>query len=170
MNGSRVTLAFVSQNIRSSQIAYCYTGGLINARRGMTVPRKSLARCNARHLRIKLLVQFIFVDPVYYNVLTTCAALLCRACLDEITCVAERYLTLRTGCSRGRTPKVVRPQQRKNPLPFPCFAAVTCRQSAPDSPRERGENQRVETAGVYPLVPPPGRRPPAEVQRKHPAR
>ena len=29
------------------------------------------------------------------------------------------YLTLRTGCSRGRTPKVVRPQQRKNPLPFP---------------------------------------------------
>ena len=85
----------------------------------MTVPRKSLARCNARHLRIKRLVQFIFVDPVYYNVLTTCAALLCRACLDEITCVAERYLTLRTGCSRGRTPKVVRPQQRKNPLPFP---------------------------------------------------
>ena len=139
MNGSRVTLAFVSQNIRSSQIAYCYTGGLINARRGMTVPRKSLARCNARHLRIKLLVQFIFVDPVYYNVLTTCAALLCRACLDEITCVAERYLTLRTGCSRGRTPKVVRPQQRKNPLPFPCFAAVTCRQSASDPPKRKWE-------------------------------
>ena len=30
-NGSRVTLAFVSQNIRSSQIAYCYTGGLLYA-------------------------------------------------------------------------------------------------------------------------------------------
>ena len=51
------------------------------------------------------------------------------------------YLTLRTGCSRGRTPKVVRPQQRKNPLPFPYFAAVTCRQSAPDPPRERGDSQ-----------------------------
>ena len=63
---------------------------------------------------------------------------------------------------------MVRPYGRKNPLPFPCFAAVTCRQSAPDSPRERGENQRVETAGVYPLVPPPGRRTPAEVQRKTP--
>ena len=36
-----------------------------------------------------------------------------------LICVAVMYLTLRTGCSRGRTPKVVRPQQRKNPLPFP---------------------------------------------------
>ena len=54
-----------------------------------------------------------------YNVLKRCATRVCRACVDETTCVAERYLTLRTGCSRGRTPKVVRPQQRKNPLPFP---------------------------------------------------
>ena len=30
-NGSRVTLAFVSQNIRSSQTAYCYTYGLLSA-------------------------------------------------------------------------------------------------------------------------------------------
>ena len=52
-----------------------------------------------------------------YNVLKSCAALSC-ACVDETTCVAEQYLTLRTGCSRGRTPKVVRPQQRKNPLPY----------------------------------------------------
>ncbi len=41
--------------------------------------RNSLARCNARHLRIKRLVQFIFADPVYNNVLKNCAALLCRA-------------------------------------------------------------------------------------------
>ena len=34
---------------------------------------------------------------------------LCRACADEITCVAERYLTLRTGCER---------YGRKNPLPY----------------------------------------------------
>ena len=76
-----------------------------------------------------------------YNVPKSCAALLCRACEDFPVCVAEHYLTLRTGCSRGRTPKVVRPQQRKNPLPFPYFAAVTCRQSAPDYPRERGDPQ-----------------------------
>ena len=76
-----------------------------------------------------------------YNVPKSCAALLCRACEDFPVCVAEHYLTLRTGCSRGRTPKVVRPQQRKNPLPFPLFAAVTCRQSAPDYPRERGDSQ-----------------------------
>ena len=31
---------------------------------------------------------------------TVCATLLCRACLDEITCVAVMYLTLRTGCER----------------------------------------------------------------------
>ena len=30
-NGSRVTLAFVSQHIRSSQIVYCYTYGLLYA-------------------------------------------------------------------------------------------------------------------------------------------
>ena len=119
-----------------------------------------------------------------YNVPKSCAARLCRACEDFPVCVAEHYLTLRTGCSRGRTPKVVRPQQRKNPLPFPLFAAVTCRQSAPDYPRERGDSQeggnrrclpscaparrqrrlstllcaRAASAQVvYPLVPLPGR-------------
>ena len=92
--------------------------------------------------------------------LTSCAALLCRACLDEITCVAVMYLALRTGCSRGRTPKVVRPQQRKNPLPFPHFAAVTCRQSVPDPPRERGDSQEGGNLGVYPLVRPPRRQEP----------
>ena len=78
---------------------------------------------------------------------TVCTALLCRACEDFPVCVAVMYLTLRTGCER---------HGRKNPLPFPYFAAVTCRQSAPDYPRERGENQRVETVGVYPLVRPRG--------------
>ena len=63
----------------------------------MTVPRNSLTRYTARHLRIKRLVQFIFVGAVYYNALANCAALLCRACLDEITCVAVMYLTLRIG-------------------------------------------------------------------------
>ena len=42
--------------------------------------------------------------------LTSCAALLCRACGNLTACVAERYLTLRTGCER---------HGRKNPLPYP---------------------------------------------------
>ena len=41
------------------------------------------------------LVAFILAGAVYHNALTNCAALLCRACLDEITCVAVIYLTLR---------------------------------------------------------------------------
>ena len=67
------------------------------SRRDITVSRNSLTCCNARHLRIRHLVQFILADPVYYNALTNCAARLCRACVDLITCVAERYLTLRMG-------------------------------------------------------------------------
>ena len=42
--GSRVTLAFVSQNIRSSQTAYCYTYGLLYA--GATYP----CRANPWHV------------------------------------------------------------------------------------------------------------------------
>ena len=109
-NGSRVTLAFVSQHIRSSQIVYCYTYGLLHAERGITVPRNSLTRCTARHLRFRRLVQFIFAGPVYYNVPTSCATRVCRACADSPICVAVRYLTLRTGFER---------HGRKNPLSFP---------------------------------------------------
>ena len=55
---------------------YCYTCGFIYAERGITVPRNSLTRYTARHLRIKRLVQFILVGAVYHNALTNCAALL----------------------------------------------------------------------------------------------
>ena len=82
------------------QILHCYTYGLLYAGRGIAVPRNSLARCNGRHLRIRRLVQFILADPVYYNALTNCATRVCCACVDLITCVAVRYLTLRTGCER----------------------------------------------------------------------
>ena len=58
----------------------------------MTVLRNPLVRCNARHLRIKRLVQFTFADPVYNNVLKNRAALLCRACEDFPVCVAVRCL------------------------------------------------------------------------------
>ena len=44
-----------------------------------------------------------------YNAPKSCATRSCCACVDLITCVAERYLTLRTGYER---------YGRKNPLPF----------------------------------------------------
>ena len=78
-------------------------------RRGMTVPRNSLTCYTARHLRIRRLILFIFAGAVYYNALTNCATRSCCACLDEITCVAEHYLTLRTGYEK---------HGRKNPLPY----------------------------------------------------
>ena len=52
-------------------------------RRDITVSRNSLARCNARHLRIKHSVPFISVGPVYHNALTCCAALSCRTLRKE---------------------------------------------------------------------------------------
>ena len=126
---------------RSSQTAYCYTCGLLNAERGMTVPRNIFTCAD-------------YPNPAVIADLhsqTVCATLLCRACLDEITCVAVMYLTLRTGCERhGRK--------------------ILCR--SPISQRSHVGNlrqtlqgkgviyKRVETVGVYPLVPPPGRRTP----------
>ena len=89
----------------------------------MTVSRNPLARYTAWHLRIRRLVQFILAGPVYNNALKNRAALLCRACEELPICVAERYLILRTGYEK---------HGRKNPLPFPCFGAVTYRKSAPD--------------------------------------
>ena len=99
-----------------------------------------------------------FAGAVRYNVLKSCATRVCRACLDEITCVAVMYLALRTGCSRGK---------------------ILCR--SPISQRSHVGNlrqtlqgkgvihKRVETAGVYPLVRPRGVSAlPAEVQRKTP--
>ena len=111
---SSVSFATCSQG----QIPFCYTGRRACA--GATYP------CCAIRERVvidstyedKLCRTTKFAGAFCYNVPKSCAALSCRACVDETTCVAEQYLTLRTGCSRGRTPKVVRPQQRKNPLPY----------------------------------------------------
>ena len=77
-------------------------------RRDITVSRNSLARCNARHLRIKHSVPFISVGPVYHNALTCCAALSCRTLRKEkTTCVAVRYLILRIcGYMSGRGPSL----------------------------------------------------------------
>ena len=112
-----------------------------------------------------------------YNVLKSCAALSCRACVDETTCVAEQYLTLRTGCSRGRTPKVVRPQQRKNPLPY-SFSQRShignlrqIRKQGKGRSSKRKENRRLSflfapAAGRGTFPPSADGASPAEVQRK----
>ena len=42
-NGSRVTTAFLSQNMRSSQIAYCYTYRKAYAEGGTAMPPKDYA-------------------------------------------------------------------------------------------------------------------------------
>ena len=114
-----------------------------------------------------------------YNVLKSCAALSCRACVDETTCVAEQYLTLRTGCSRGRTPKVVRPQQRKNPLPY-SFSQRShignlrqIRKQGKGRSSKRKENRRLSflfapAAGRGTFPPSADGESPAEVQRKTP--
>ncbi len=47
-------------------------------RRDITVSRNTLACCNARHLRIKRSVQFIFASAVRYNAQKNWAALSCR--------------------------------------------------------------------------------------------
>ena len=139
-------------------------------KRGMTVPRNSLTRYTARHLRIRRLVQFIFVGAVYHNALTNCAALLCRACEDFPVCVAVMYLTLRTGCER---------YGRKNPLPYP-FSKRShignlrqIRKQGKGRSSKRKENRRLSflfapAAGAATLPPSADGALPAEVQRKTP--
>ena len=115
-------------------------------RRGITVPRNSLTRYTAWHLRIKRLVQFIFAGSVHYNVLTTCATLLCRACLDEITCVAVMYLTLRTGCERHA-------RVTRLPRPFPAYAVYHLHPSYPNKGKVGVQRGR-KTAGCPSFLPP----------------
>ena len=113
------------------------------------------------------LVAFIFAGAVYDNALTNCATLLCCACVDLITCVAERYLTLRTGCEK---------YGRKNPLPFPFSKRShigNLRQTIQGKGRssKRKGNRRcpflfAPAAGAATFPPSADGESPAEVQRK----
>ena len=134
----------------------------------MTVPRNPLARYTARHLRIRRLILFIFAGAAYDNALTNCATRSCCACIDLITCVAEHYLTLRTGCEK---------HGRKNPLPF-LFSKRShignLRQISKQGKgrsSKRKENRRLSflfapAAGAATLPPSADGESPAEVQRK----
>ncbi len=101
--------------------------------------------------------------------LTSCAALLCRACEDFPVCVAEHYLTLRIGYER---------HGRKNPLPYPFSQRShvgNLRQTIQGKGRssKRKENRRLSflfapAAGAATLPPSADGESPAEVQRKTP--
>ena len=102
--------------------------------------------------------------------LTTCAVLLCRACADLTVCVAEHYLTLRTGCER---------YGRKNPLPY-SFSQRShignlrqIRKQGKGRSSKRKENRRLSfhfapAAGRGTFPPSADGESPAEVQRKTP--
>ena len=90
--GSRVTTACLSPPFRSSQTAYCYTCGLINAECGITVPHNSLARYIDSTCEDKLYQTPKFAGAVRYNVPRICATRVCRACADLTVCVAVRCL------------------------------------------------------------------------------
>ena len=120
--------------------------------------RNSLTRYTAWHLRIRRLVQFIFVGAIYHNALTICAALLCRA-LRRVNRLCSRTVS--------GTANRLRKTRKKNSSAVPLFAAVTCRQAAPDPPRERGDSQEGGNRRCLPSCAPARRqRTPAEVQRK----
>ena len=144
----------------------------------MTVLRNPLARCNARHLRIKRLVQFIFADPIYHNALTNCAALSCRAlrrvarmCSRTVSGTAYRFRHRSTLCSHTVEEILCRSlfSERSH--------VGNLRQTKKQ--RETGV-KRVETAGVYPLAHAAGRgdvpavhrrrNPPLDTSEKPPAR
>ena len=132
------------------------------------MPRNSLTRCTARHLRFRRLVQFILAGPVSNNALKNCAARLCRTCADSPICVAVRYLTLRTGFER---------HGRKNPLPF-SFSERShvgnlrqIRKQGKGRSSKRKENRRLSflfapAAGRGTFPPSADGESPAEVQRK----
>ena len=104
------------------------------------------------------------------NAQTNCATRACRACLDEITCVAVMYLTLRTGCERHA-------RVTRLPRPFPAYAVYHLHPSYPNKGKVGVQRGR-KTAGCPSFLPLPrgaarSRRPqtanpPAAVQRKTP--
>ena len=75
-----------------------------------------------------------------YNVPESCATRVCCACVDLITCVAVRYLILRTGCEK---------HGRKNPLPYsfskrsPVSGLRQIRKQGKGRSSKRKENRRL---------------------------
>ena len=137
----------------------------------MTVLRNSLARCNARHLRIKRLVQFIFVGAVYHNALSNCAALLCRTqrrvahmCSSAVSDTANRLRK-----TRKKKSSVVHPVSQRSHV----GNLHQIRKQGKGRSSKRKENRRLSflfapAAGAATLPPSADGALPAEVQRKTP--
>ena len=145
----------------------------------MTVLRNSLARCNARHLRIKRLVQFIFVGAVYHNALSNCAALLCRTqrrvahmCSSTVSDTANRLRK-----TRKKKSSVVPPVSQRSHV----GNLHQIRKQGKGRSSKRKENRRlsflfahrrgygvVPAAGAATFPPSADGESPAEVQRKTP--
>ena len=116
-----------------------------SSRRDITVSRNSLACCNARHLRIRRLVQFIFAETVRNNALTNRAALLCRA-LRRVNRLCSR--TVSDPANR------LRKTRKKKSSAVPLFrsghmSAICARLSRGKAGVQRGR----ETAGVPSFLP-----------------
>ncbi len=137
----------------------------------MTVLRNSLVRCNARHLRIKRLVQFIFVETVCSNVLSNCAALLCRTqrrvahmCSSTVSDPANRLRKTR----KKKSSVVPSVSQRSH-----VGNLRQIRKQGKGRSSKRKENRRLSflfapAAGAATLPPSADGESPAEVQRKTP--
>ena len=133
------------------QITFCYTGGLLCAGRGMTVPRNSLTRYTARHMRIRRLVQFIFVGAVYNNALTNCAARLCRA-LCRVAHMCSRTVSDTANMSRhGST--LCSPTVEKILCRSPFRSGLVSPIFAVPSKGKRKIHKKEETVGCFLLVP-----------------
>ena len=133
--------------------------------------RNSLTRYTAWHLRIRRLVQFIFVGAIYHNALTICAALLCRA-LRRVNRMCSRTVSGTANMS-GYGSTLCSPTVEKLLCRSPFRSGHMSVSCARPSQKEVGV-KRVETL-VSTLLPPPRgaarsrrrrRRTPAEVQRK----
>ena len=109
-------------------------------RRDITVSRNSLARCNARHLRIKHSVPFISVGPVYHNALTCCAALSCRTLRKENHLCSSTVFDTANMRIHERSQAVSAEEKILCRSPFRSghMSAICARLSQ----RKRGENQR----------------------------
>ena len=108
-----------------------------SSRRDITVSRNSLACCNARHLRIRRLVQFIFAETVRNNALTNRAALLCRTQRRLNRMCSSTVTELRIGKRKGRTSIGPSLRTEKSSAVL-LFEAVAALRFSPDYPKGKG--------------------------------
>ena len=88
----------IPQHIRSSRIPFCYTGGLVSAERGITVPRNPLARCNRQHLRINLLINAILQGTKFLPLQSKTTVKATVVCIEFSNYTLKRNRTTSPSC------------------------------------------------------------------------